>query len=54
MYFRGLAQGRVQEFVRGGWAENLKGFFLNNFFCFSIFQGGGGSSEKSRENDISE
>ena len=38
-------QARVQEFAKGG-AENLKAFFFF-FFCFSIFQGGGPSSETS-------
>ena len=37
-------QARVQEFVKGGGAQNLKAFFFCCFlgvFCFSIFQGGG-------------
>ena len=38
-------QARVQEFVRGG-PQNLKAFFYF-FFLFSIFQGGGPSSENS-------
>ena len=44
-------QWRVQEFVRRGGGENQK----NNFFCLLLFQVGvGGSSENSRENDISD
>ena len=39
-----VVQARVQEFARGG-VQNLKAFFFF-FFCFSIFQGGGPSSEK--------
>ena len=34
--------------IRKGGGQNLKAFF----FCFSIFQGGGGSSENRWKNDI--
>ena len=35
-YSKYNTQARVQEFVRGGGAQNLKAFFFF-FFCFSIF-----------------
>ena len=35
-----INQARVQEFVRGGGAQNLK-----VFFCFSIFFGGGAAQK---------
>ena len=38
-----IAQARVQEFVRGGGGGGPKPESL--FFCFSIFQGGGPSSD---------
>ena len=34
-------QARVQEFVRGGGAQNLKAFFLFFFFACQFFRGGG-------------
>ena len=41
-------QASVQELVRGGGAQNLKAFF----FCFLIFQGGGGPAQKIDEKMI--
>ena len=42
-----INQARVQEFVRGGGAQNLK-----VFFCFSIFFWGGGAAQKIAEKMI--
>ena len=42
LYYIG-AQARVQEFVRGGGAQNLKALF----FAFQFFRGGGPSPENS-------
>ena len=42
-------QARVQEFVRGGEAQNLKAFF---FFAFQFFFWGGGPAQKIDEKMI--